>query len=278
MQTNRVVYIVLDGLRYDVACRQLGYVHHLIEYGQMSRWKVKSELPSLSRPLYETLLTGTPPHVHGVTTNETVRRSREVSLFDLAVQAGRSTAAFAYYWVSELYSRAPFCPWTDRIQKNLNGAIEYGSFYYEDHYPDTHLFAEASCYIEAEHPDFVYIHSMNIDDAGHREGANSQAYEDAVLRVDQCLARCIPRWRDLGYDVVITSDHGMTELCNHGGTTPADRDVPLFVASDAISPRVSDAVVRQVDVAPFVAYLLGIPSSPAMTDGESVLREESVRR
>lgn len=275
MRINRVIYIVLDGLRYDVACSHMGYLHHLVEYEKMSRLRVESELPSLSRPLYETLLTGTPPYIHGITTNATVRRSTEVSMFDLVVKAGGTTAAFAYHWVSELYSRAPFQPMTDRIQHNPDGAIHYGSFYFEDHYPDTHLFAEASCWIEAERPDFVYIHSMNIDDAGHREGSHSRLYQDAVLRADQCLAHCLPRWMELGYDIVVTSDHCMTEAHNHGGTTQADREVPLFIASSRYVPQVSDTCVKQVDVAPFVATLLGVPQSPAMTAHQSIpLKEE----
>ncbi|WP_256204080.1 alkaline phosphatase family protein [Planococcus faecalis] len=66
MATNRVVLIVIDALRFDTACSHMGYLQHLVEHEKAARYKVRSEVPSLSRPLYETILTGTPPVVHGL--------------------------------------------------------------------------------------------------------------------------------------------------------------------------------------------------------------------
>lgn len=47
---------------------------------------------------------------------------------------------------------------------------------------------------DAEHlrqvydPDFLYIHSMNIDDMGHKFTSNSAQYRGAALKMDQLLA------------------------------------------------------------------------------------------
>lgn len=49
--------IVIDALRFDTACSHMGFMQHLVEQGKMARYEVKSEVPSLSRPLYETILT-----------------------------------------------------------------------------------------------------------------------------------------------------------------------------------------------------------------------------
>ena len=46
----------------------------------------------------------------------TVRLSNQTSLFHLAKSSGKTTAAAAYYWVSELYNHAPFHHFEDRIQ------------------------------------------------------------------------------------------------------------------------------------------------------------------
>lgn len=62
MQNNKVVLIVIDALRFDTACTHMGFLHHLVERQVAARYKVCSEVPSLSRPLYETILTGTPPY------------------------------------------------------------------------------------------------------------------------------------------------------------------------------------------------------------------------
>ena len=84
MSNNRLIMIVIDALRYDTACSHMGFMQHLIEQGKMARYEVKSEVPSLSRPLYETILTGTPPLVHGVVSNAVVRLSNQESVFHLA--------------------------------------------------------------------------------------------------------------------------------------------------------------------------------------------------
>jgi len=70
-------------------------------------------LPSLSRPLYETLLAGTPVSVHSITADGIRRRSERTSVFHVARDRGL-TAAAAYYWFSELYLCCPFEPARDR--------------------------------------------------------------------------------------------------------------------------------------------------------------------
>jgi predicted AlkP superfamily pyrophosphatase or phosphodiesterase len=229
MFNNRLIMVVIDALRFDTACSHMGFMQHLVERGQFARYEVKSELPALSRPLYETILTGTPAFVNGITGNQVVRLSKQESLFHLARKNGKKTAAAAYYWVSELYNRAPFQHVRDRIQLDQDCPIENGLFYFEDHYPDSHLFTDAGWLLQEKRPDFLYIHPMNVDDDGHKFTADSKQYRNRVLAVDSLLSMCIPEWISLGYDVIVTADHGMTADGNHGGNTKEDRHVPLFV-------------------------------------------------
>ncbi|ANU14462.1 hypothetical protein B481_0221 [Planococcus halocryophilus Or1] len=264
MATNRVVLIVVDALRFDTACSHMGYMQHLIENGKAARYKVRSEVPSLSRPLYETILTGTPPVVHGINSNRTVRLSTQQSLFHLAKNSGKTTAAAAYYWVSELYNSAPFNEMQDRIQLDTKLLIENGLFYFEDHYPDSHLFAEASWLMEKKQPDFLYIHPMNVDDDGHKFTADSKEYRNRVLSVDALLSVFLPLCKEQGYDVIITADHGMTADGNHGGNTAEDRHVPLFVMSEKIAAGISDELLSQLMIAPLACRLLEIEPSKAM--------------
>lgn len=216
--TNKLIVVVLDGLRYDAARKYMGYLEHLVEQGSLSCYRVQSELPSLSRPLYEVLLTGTPVSKNGITANHIVRPSHEESVFHLAVAANLRTAAVAYHWVSELYNSAPFDPLADRHQHNVMMPIQHGSFYFEDHYPDSHVFADAVYLRSAYDPHFLYIHSMNIDDAGHRYGGESKEYELSVRNADGLLATVLPIWMEQGYKILITADHGMNANGYHGGS------------------------------------------------------------
>lgn len=261
----KVILVVLDGLRFDTAVSQLGYMYHLVEQSKAALFKVKSELPSLSRPLYEVILTGTPSWKNGITSNREVRLSRQKSIFHLAREHQRTTAAAAYYWVSELYNRAPFNYIEDREQHHPRLPIQHGKFYFEDHYPDSHLFLDAESLRRMYDPDFLYIHSMNIDDAGHKHTSESREYRDAALKVDSILAQLLPIWIGERYHILVTADHGMNAFANHGGTGEAERDVALFAISPLFRPGVyTDEYVPQLAVAPLVCNLLGIPPSPEM--------------
>lgn len=262
--TNQLIFIMLDGLKYSTAVQQLGYMHHLVEHGLAARFKVKSELPSLSRPLYEVLLTGTPVYRHGITTNHTVRLSHEQSLFHLTRQHGLTNATAAYHWVSELYNKAPFNPMTDRYQWNTDLPIQHGTFYWEDHYPDSHLFADAQHLLQTAKPDFLYLHTMNIDDEGHKHSGNSAAYRNRAIAADMLLAHTLPYWTSLGYQIIVTADHGMNDDGMHNGTTDDERSVPLYVISSKVQPGVYEEAVSQLQIAPLACHLLNIRASNVM--------------
>ena len=72
---NKVILILSDALRYDAAVAGMGYLGHLLEVRLASLDKVIGELPSMSRPMVETLHTGLPVFEHGVVSNIVVRRS-----------------------------------------------------------------------------------------------------------------------------------------------------------------------------------------------------------
>ena len=139
----KVILVVLDGLALRVAEHGLGFLQALCLAGRGRLYRLECELPSLSRPLYECLLTGVPPVSSGIVHNGVNRLSTETSLFHLAQAAGLTTAAAAYHWVSELYNRSPFEPGRDRHVSDSSLPIQYGHFYYADHYPDSHLFDDA---------------------------------------------------------------------------------------------------------------------------------------
>ena len=81
---------------------------------------MRGELPSMSRPMYETSLTGLPSSVHGITHNQVVRPSAFPNVFSLCRQQGLVTAAAAYQWMSELYSRpGRFDPMCNTIAQAL---------------------------------------------------------------------------------------------------------------------------------------------------------------
>ena len=267
---SKVVFILLDGLRYETARDCLGYMEALVRAREAQAYEVASELPSLSRPLYETLMTGLPPARHGVTGNGVVRRSQVESVFSLASAAGLVTAAAAYAWFFELYNQAPFSPEFRHI-RDFPGGIRHGSFYWDDSYPDSHLFADADLLLRAHAPDFLLVHSMNIDDAGHRHGGGSAEYRGATRKASELLAVHLPRWRAEGYSVIVTSDHGMSDDGDHGGPHPDEARVPLYTVGERFTLDES-AYTPQTQIAGLLCRLLGIEPPQGVAAPEGFLK------
>lgn len=263
---SRVILVVCDALRDDVAAEQMGYLELLVEQRRASRYTVVAGLPTLSRPCYETIQTGTPATEHGITSNADVRRSTMPNLFGLAHEQGKTTAAAAYGWVSELYIRAPYDPVFDREVDDKDLLIQHGRFYSDDAYPDSELFAAGARLLHRYEPDYLLIHPMGIDYIGHLHGADSREYRTTVMQQDMLLARLVPQALDLAYTVLVTGDHGMNDDHNHNGTLTDVRNVPLYVIPPSGAGMGNTrALVSQLQVAPTVCALLDTPPAETMT-------------
>ncbi|MEX1663997.1 alkaline phosphatase family protein [Zhongshania arctica] len=255
--SQKVILVVLDGLAYETAEQCMGFLQGLKAQGSTTLYKLQCELPSKSRPLYETILTGVPPVLSGIVHNDVIRNSNQQSVFSMAHKQGLTTAAAAFHWFSELYNRSPYDPIRDRYTDDLEQLIQHGCFYHGDHYPDNYLYLDAETLRRRYNPDFLLIHPMNIDNAGHKSGVDSAHYRNTVRVSDGELSKYVPTWIDEGYQVLITSDHGMNADKSHGGTLPEERDIPLFVIGEHFSHQ-SACAPKQTEICGSICELLGI--------------------
>ena len=262
---NKVILIVSDALRDDTAKNQMGYLQSLVESKIASRYTVIAELPTVSRPLYETIQTGVPPLEHGITSNGVMRRSTAVSVFNVASQAGLTTAAAAYSWYSELYNHAPYNPITDKEVDDEGKLIQHGRFYAEDTYPDAELFTDAAALVHRFEPDYLVVHPMGMDYIGESYGSESDEYQNHAIVQDQILGTLLPSWLEKGYVVLVTADHGMSPTASHGGTTPDVRHVPLYLINPHQAGRGDTGeTISQLQLAPTVCQLLGLEIPESM--------------
>ncbi|WP_434763580.1 alkaline phosphatase family protein [Vibrio fortis] len=281
--SNKVILVVLDGLNYQVARDCMGYLNGLLELSntptsesdsqnnltpsqaklRATLYPMQCELPSMSRPLYECILTGVRPVESGIVNNQIVRLSNHDSIFSLAKAQGKTTAAAAYHWVSELYNRAPFDPVRDRFTHDETLNIQHGCFYHWDHYPDEALFLDAEYLRLTYQPDFLLIHPMNIDDMGHKYGLDSRQYRNSARGADILLSNYIKGWVEEGYQVIVTSDHGMNDDLSHGGGLAEEREVPFFVIGDKFTHQ--ECQVKQTDICGTVCQLLNLEHNKSYT-------------
>jgi predicted AlkP superfamily pyrophosphatase or phosphodiesterase len=265
-QSNpKVILVVSDGMSYDAAVNGMGYLMHLVERKLASLYKVIGELPTRSRPMYETIHTGVPVSEHGIVSNGIIRRSKMVNIFELAVKAGKTTAAAAYYWYSELYNRAPYDRIDDREVNDKTLLIQHGRFYTRDEYPDVELFATAGMLVRKYSPDYLLVHPSGMDYHGETFGSNTPEYRKTATRQDSLLANLIPEWMEKGYTILFTGDHGVNPDGMHGGTTPDVRHVPLFIIRPGITGEGdTNKMVSMLQFAPTICSLMSLPIPETM--------------
>ena len=224
---RKLVWLLADGLRDDTARQYMGYLTALLEHGRAVASTLRCELPSLSRPLYGTLLNGQPPLNHGILSNQQAGLRLEGTVFDALEGSGKTACLAAYHWFFELLAGRTFDPLADRSARPPQTAVQGARWYWEDDYPDSHLLADADELRLAHAPDLLFIHPMGPDHAGHMHGADTAGYALAARRLDHLLSLWLPRWQAAGYELLLCSDHGMNADRLHGGPLDAERLVPL---------------------------------------------------
>ncbi|HEY3246971.1 MAG TPA: alkaline phosphatase family protein [bacterium] len=254
--TGRVVLIVVDGLRVD-ASERMTVVNTLRARGaSFTAWTGE---PSLSLPGWTAIASGAGPEVSGVTTNWYEGLARVDTLFAAAKRAGVSTAvAGSPGWV-ELFGTT-----VDEhvVVGDPNGDVPADTLYRVS----AEVADGAAGMLRSGQAALVLVHFPSVDLVGHRFGGASPEYAEAVRRVDDHIGTLLALL-DLSADtVIVTSDHGHLDQGGHGGWEPIVKRVPLVLAGRAVHAGTQFADVRQIDLAPTVAALLGIPI-PAHNQG-----------
>ncbi len=262
---NKVILVIIDGLKYQTAIDQCGFLEALVESKQARRMRMIAVLPTLSAPIYETLHTGLEPLVHGITSNDNLRKSNCANIFSIAKESGLVTAAAAHSFFSTLYNTDPYIPINDQEVNDPTKAIQHGRFYSEKGYsafnialPSEHdLMNQASMMVDRYKPHYLMIHSCSCDSIGHKFGGNSIEYSKQAWQVNDQLAQHIPFWIEEGYRILVTSDHGFTDSGNHGGSSEIERWTPYYDIGHP-SPGVESEDVSQLSIAPSILSILGL--------------------
>jgi predicted AlkP superfamily pyrophosphatase or phosphodiesterase len=175
------------------------------------------------------------------------------------------TAAAAHYWFSELYNRVPYDRLDDREVDDESLLIQHGRFYTEDDYPDIELFVTAGMLVRRFKPDYLLVHPMGMDFLGEKYGADSSQYRSQATLQDTYLSALIAEWTQLGYNILVTGDHGINTDRLHGGTTPEVREVPLYLIRSGVPGSGDTAeVISQLQIAPSLCKLLGVDIPESM--------------
>ena len=262
--THRLVLVVLDGIRLDVV-EEMDFLKGMMDRG--ASWTLETVQPSLSNPARAVLSTGAWPEINGVTNNGTYSPPAVDSIFSLARSAGIPTVAAG----SSFWKRA-FGEHLDELVTSRAKKLRPGA-------PPGELVAwqQGLCadYIEAlrrHHRGLLVIGLFAADAAGHDFGGESPEYIEVVREVDACVRSLVEALDDGQTTFLVTSDHGHIHYRGHGGhggPEPVVTRVP-FVAWGPGIRAVSGGSAEQVDVAPTICALLGLPL-PASAQGRILM-------
>ena len=121
--------------------------------------------------------------------------------------------------------------------------------------------------------DWVVVNFANADMVGHT-GVYT-AIESAVKVIDQCLSEVVETAKTMGYETIITADHGNADHALNADGTPntahSVSPVPFIYVTANKNARVSSGALP--DVAPSILHIMGLQQPKEMT-GKCLINEK----
>ena len=230
-----LIVISIDGFRADYLGRGNTPTLAMLAKTGVHAVAMHPSFPSLTFPNHYTLVTGLRPDHHGVVDNDmwdaTIGQKFTMSartswdprwwdqakpLWTTAAEQGRITAAAGWPGSTILVAgKTPnyLAPWRDG--RTADEAVTM-ALNWQDLPPKLR-------------PDITFVYFYEVDHQGHEHGPDSAETNSAMRDVDAALARLVAglkaRHRYEGTNIVVVSDHGMTQM-PEGQVTVLDQMVP----------------------------------------------------
>ena len=113
--------------------------------------------------------------------------------------------------------------------------------------------------------DWIVVNFANADMVGHT-GVYS-AIETAVQTIDQCLNEVVETAKTMGYETIITADHGNADHALNDDGTPntahSTNPVPFIYVTENKNATVQNGALA--DVAPTILHIMGLGQPQEMT-------------
>ncbi|MEM7005939.1 MAG: alkaline phosphatase family protein [Pseudomonadota bacterium] len=268
---NKVCLILIDGLRDDTARAACKNLMSAVDTGEARLWTMRACLPTISAPLYESIHTGIAPAEHGLKDNEGIRPSTDPSVFSVVKAAGGQCGIVGHSYFHTLFGGSEFDPFEHIEVNDTDATIAYSRYYSMDGYDtdnsvqpaEIDLCAQTWTIASQYAPQYLLLHTSSCDTLGHAHTGLGKGYFRQAEKVDSAICQLIPRLLELGYEVLVTSDHGMDEVGDHGGDAECLRNVPFIAFSNKLRAK-SLEVLDQRSLAPTILALAGVAIPQSM--------------
>ncbi|SEQ26688.1 alkaline phosphatase family protein [Thalassovita taeanensis] len=269
---RKLLLIILDGVPLRNWRRLFGNLEGWVDSGEAQTWTMRAVLPSISASCYASIHTGVTPQEHGCTGNGNVFRLSQPDIFSQVRKAGGVTGAVTHSFWSEFFNRAPFDLVRDiEYDEPQSETINHGRFHTMTGYglinqmtpSDVDLFATLTRLCVKNNLDYGILHTCTLDSMGHRFYHESQEMDHACAMMDEMLSPFIHKWRAMGYEIIVTADHGQDERGHHGGRSALQQEFALYYFGEAKGPG-PEEVLHQLQLAPTILSRLGAPIAETM--------------
>ena len=126
--------------------------------------------------------------------------------------------------------------------------------------------------LKTDHYDWIVVNFANADMVGHT-GVYT-AIETAVKTIDQCLNEVVETAKTMGYETIITADHGNADHAINADGTPntahSTNPVPFIYVTEKKNATVRSGILA--DVAPSVLHIMWLEQPSEMT-GQCLISE-----
>lgn len=215
-----VVLVSLDGFRADYLDRfDLPNFRRLIQNGVRAQGLIPV-FPSVTTPNHYSIATGLYPERHGLVGNVFYDPKREQVFYDAPSRHDGSWYRGQPIWVTaETQGMVAACYFWFECEAAIQGIRPSYLRPYDDRIPNSLRVDQTLSWLQLppeRRPHLLTLYMSDLDDAGHRFGADSQEIAVAAQTVDQTLGLLLDRLQSLPFReqiyVVIVSDHGMRSI------------------------------------------------------------------
>ena len=245
--SQHVLFVVVDGLRYDVATDARRMPHFAEAMQQRRSAEIYAGRISMTSAAVQTYGTGQRGRFAQIVRNINPDPPPYNSWLHNAAERGKVLALAGDPVWGQMFGKS------FRYQElDPEGvAMDY------DFNDQTFLHTRE---LIAKAPSFLVAHFGTPDHQGHVYGIPSERYQKHIFDFDRRLFQLLSELSS-DWTVIVTSDHGAADSGTHGADVKIQRRSPIFAYGLGVAGRgTAPEILDQADLASTFAALLGVPA------------------
>lgn len=248
--TQHLLFVVVDGLRYDVATDAARMPRFAEAMQRRRSAEILAGRISMTSAAVQNYGTGQRGRFAQIVRNINPDPPPYDSWLHSAAERGKRLAVAGDSVWNEMYGKS----FGEQLLDPEGVAMDYDF--------NDRTFASTRTLL-GKRPELVVAHFVTPDHQGHVYGIPSERYAQHIRGFDRELFRLLDELPK-DWTVIVTSDHGAADSGTHGADVPIQRRSPIFAYGPGIAARDEPpdaAILDQSDLANTMAALLGVPGA-----------------